>query len=477
MGGAEGGAQARVRWLADEPDALPPDATPVPALIVGGGACGLTAALVLAEAGVECLVVERDARPAGSTALSSGFIPAAGTRAQRARGIEDTPATFAQDIQHKAHGDAAPHLVRAYTEAIGPALDFLQDQGLHWEVLGDFLYPGHSRHRMHCLPERTGAALMAALGRAVQARGVPVLVDATARELIVDRQHRVRGVRLQRPGGLQETVTCDALLLACNGYGGSAELRQRFLGAMAQAPFAGHTGNDGSAARWGEALGAPLADMPACQGHGSWAVPQGALISWALMAEGGVQINARGERFHDESRGYSEAAPAVLAQPGGIAWCVFDDPLLALARGFPDFVQAAEAGALRSAGDLAALAAVIGCDEQALARTLAAVAPGVTDPHGRRFVRALRPPYHAVRVTGALFHTQGGLDVDGDGRVRAADGAPLPNLWAGGGAARGVSGPRLEGCLSGNGLLSAVAGGWITAHAIAGFCRAAPSSE
>ena len=47
----------------------------VPVAIVGGGACGLTAALMLADAGVECVVLERDALPSGSTALSSGFIP------------------------------------------------------------------------------------------------------------------------------------------------------------------------------------------------------------------------------------------------------------------------------------------------------------------------------------------------------------------------------------------------------------------
>jgi fumarate reductase flavoprotein subunit len=43
------------------------------------------------------------------------------------------------------------------------------------------------------------------------------------------------------------------------------------------------------------------------------------------MMEGGVQLNARGERFHDETEGYSEAAVHVLAQPGGVAWDVFDD--------------------------------------------------------------------------------------------------------------------------------------------------------
>jgi len=41
---------------------------------------------------------------------------------------------------------------------------------------------------------------------------------------------------------------------------------------------------------------------------------------------------------------------------------------------------------------------------------------------------------------------------------------PFPNLLAAGGAARGVSGNAVWGYLSGNGLLSAVAGGHIAAN-------------
>ena len=71
-------------------------------------------------------------------------------------------------------------------------------------------------------------------------------------------------------------------------------------------------------------------------------------------------------------------------------------------------------------------------------------------------------------MTGALFHTQGGLDIDAHCRVlRDADGAPFPNLLAAGGAARGVSGNDIAGYLSGNGLLSAVAGGFIMARTAA----------
>ena len=71
-------------------------------LVIGAGACGLTAGLRALEAGAETIVLERDARPSGSTAMSSGFIPAPGTRFQRAIGINETPAQFARDIQKKA---------------------------------------------------------------------------------------------------------------------------------------------------------------------------------------------------------------------------------------------------------------------------------------------------------------------------------------------------------------------------------------
>ena len=85
----------------------------------------------------------------------------------------------------------------------------------------------------------------------------------------------------------------------------------------------------------------------------------------------------------------------------------------------------------------------------------------------RTFQRPLQAPFYAVKVTGALFHTQGGLDIDAQCRVLDAQGQPLPNLLAAGGAARGVSGDAVWGYLSGNGLLSAVAGGYIAAHTAA----------
>ncbi|MGZ5248908.1 MAG: FAD-dependent oxidoreductase [Caldimonas sp.] len=434
---------------------MPPGTPEVPVAIVGAGACGLTAALMLRDAGIACVLLERDARAQGSTALSSGFIPAAGTRVQRKSGVtNDSADLFAQDIQAKARGTAAPHLVAAYTGAIAPAMDALQSRhGLAFELLGGFLYPGHSVLRMHTLPQRTGAALVAALDAAAVRVGAMLVTDARVFELWRDDTGRMIGVGYRRPDGAVERLACRALLLVCNGFGGNRAMVRELLPEMRDALYAGHVGNDGSAIAWGRQLGARLADLGGYQGHGSWAVPQGALISWALMMEGGVQVNAEGRRFHDETAGYSEASVHVLAQPGGVAWNLLDQRLLTLARTFPDYLAAEAAGAVRHATDAQALAALIGCDAATLAATLAET--------------RLRVPYGAIKVTGALFHTQGGLDIDAQCRVLHDDGTPFPDLLAACGAARGVSGNAVWGYLSGNGLLSAVAGGYIAARTAA----------
>lgn len=435
----------------------------VETLIIGAGACGLTAALRAAHAGREVLVLERDDTPTGSTSLSSGFVPAPGTRFQRAIGVEDTPDLFFADLMAKSHDTADPALARLAAEIIAPAIEWLADHaGIEWIVLDDFLYPGHSRHRMHATPEKTGAGLQARLLAA--AADIPIATNARATTLYRDGR-RITAVGVDR-GEATEIIACDALILACNGYGGNPDLVAKHIPEIADGPYFGHAGNTGDAVIWGEQLGADLLHLSGYQGHGSVAHPHGILITWALMMEGGVQLNADGRRFSNEHQGYSEQGPHVLAQPGGIAWNVYDRRIHDFAmKGFPDYRDANAAGAVKQAETIGDLAALIGADETVATETIthcAALPTAASDPYGRDFSedRALEAPYYAIRVTGALFHTQGGLNIDPMAHVCTQEG-PFENLYAGGGAACGVSGPDVSGYLSGNGLLTALAFGWL----------------
>ena len=453
-------------------------------LIVGAGAAGLVAALAASEAGAEVVVVERDAVPSGSTALSAGLIPAAGTRFQREAGIADNPELFAADIMAKAEDEPDAAVVARLTERIGPVLEWLADShGLPFDVVTNFSYPGHSARRMHGLPKRTGSELIDRLREAVEARDIPILTEFRATTLFTEAAGRIGGIAGSRPGGGEERIGCKALILACNGYGGNRDLVAKHIPQMADALWFGHAGNEGDAVLWGEALGAELVHMSGHQGHGSVAQPHGILISWATVMEGGFQVNAAGERFSDESHGYSEQAATVLAQPDGKAWTIFDERIAGIARQFEDFRQAEAQGAIVRAQDMTGLAAALGLPETSLAATAAEVAAlkrgEGSDRFGRDFrnAPALGAPFCAVRVTGALFHTQGGLRIDTQARVLRPDASALPNLFACGGAAVGVSGPHASGYLSGNGLLTAVCLGEIAGREAARLTASAPQTE
>ena len=448
----------------------------VPLLVIGAGAAGLCAALAAKEAGLEVLVIERDAVPSGSTALSAGLIPAADTRFQRAKGIADTPALFAEDIQRKAHGEADPSVVKAVTEASGPLVEWLADRhGLPFDVVDNFNYPGHSALRMHGLPSRTGRELIDRLRSAAELNDIAILTERAAVRLVTELDGRICGVEIARKDGIHESIGCDVLIMACNGYGGSPDLVRRFIPEMVGALYFGHPGNRGDAVRWGESLGARLAHLGAYQGHGSVATPHNILITWAVIMQGGIQVNTEGHRFCDESRGYSEQAADVLRQPGGVAWDVFDAHIASVARQFEDFQSAERSGAVLTADSIAGLATMMRIPAAALEEEWSSVEKlkmqGSRDRHGREFRREqlCAPPYHAVKVTGALFHTQGGLAVDSWARVKRQNGAAFPNLFAVGGAAAGVSGSSAAGYLSGNGLLTATTLGRIAGQAAAGL--------
>ena len=128
--------------------------------------------------------------------------------------------------------------------------------------------------------------------------------------------------------------------------------------------------------------------------------------------------------------------------------------------GFEDFKQCIEMGAVKRAETIEELAEMFQLPPEELRKTLesyniAAEDKG-EDPMGRQnFQGPLRPPYYGVRVTGALFHTQGGLKVNKKAQVLKPDGSPIPNLYAGGGVAVGVSGSGVKGYSSANGLLAA----------------------
>ena len=255
----------------------------------------------------------------------------------------------------------------------------------------NFQYPGHSRPHMHAAKSLDGAELHAALLAAVEREEIPLATSAHATDLYADADGRIRGVRVTRPDGKTEDIGCDALILACNGYGGSKEMLKRFIPEAAELFYEGHVGNQGDAVRWGEELGASLKDMGSFQGHGAMATPHGVHLNWATVTEGGFHVNAHGKRFSNENAGYSEQALKVQRQPGSVAWAIWDERCDAIAMQQASHVEAKEAGAVKRCNSVEEIARIVGCDAKALAQTFADVAAAARgekkDEFGRDFTQ------------------------------------------------------------------------------------------
>ena len=444
-------------------------------VVAGAGAAGLAAALRCAEAGLSVVLAEarETYREGSNTAMSTAMVPAGGSRWQRRAGIDDSPERFYDDVMRKTGGQADRVIAGALTSVAPELVEWLADHcGVPLELVTDFSYPGHSRHRCHAVEDRAGRTLHAHLSQARSGR--PEITFAVPMRLTwveTGGDGSVTAALLAPPGGEPERLETRSVVLATNGYGADPELVRRHIPEAAEALYFGGDGSTGDALAIGSELGADSGYLDAYQGHGSVAEPHNVLVTWATVMHGAILLNAEGRRFGDETVGYSEYAAAVLAQPGRTAWVVLEERIEQECRRFHDYRTLLEAGAVRWADDAAALAELIGAPPGEVARTLEdaelAAKGAAEDRLGRAFwERPLEPPYAAVRVTGALFHTQGGLLVDEHARV-LRDRRPVAGLYAAGGAAAGMSGHGAAGYLAGNGLLAALGLGYLAASHLA----------
>lgn len=441
-------------------------------LVIGAGACGLAAAIAAHDAGLSVAIIEKQDRPGGNSSLSTGSVPGANSRFQRAAGIEDSPEHMAADLLRIAPESDDPALVRRMAEVSAETVEWLVDTvGARMQLITAYKHIGHSVPRLHAPVSRRGQDLVDDLLAAVARRDIPLAVGNAARGLIVE-DGAVIGAVVETEGNRQP-VRARKTILAVNGFAGNPELVRRYCPEIAGAQYFGAHGSTGEAVLWGETIGAQLANMAAYQGYGAVAHPHGSLLSWTTIEKGGIIVGADARRFGDESLGYSGFAKVVLGH-GEFAYAVFDQKIFDIAAQEEEFVELVEHGGVRKADTAAELAALHGLDAAALAEEIAlgnAAAEGkAPDRLGRVDfgLGPLRAPLYICRVVPGLFHTQGGLRIDADARVQKQGGGAVPNLFAGGGAAAGISGRAgALGYASGNGLLTAIALGRLAALAAA----------
>ncbi|MBI2887279.1 MAG: FAD-dependent tricarballylate dehydrogenase TcuA [Chloroflexi bacterium] len=452
-------------------------------VVVGAGNAALAAALAACEAGAQALVLERAPfeERGGNSRFTGGIVRFAHggledilplvpelSEAEVARmDVHPYPAAaYTEDIMRMSEGKADPVLANVLVQNSYQTLRWMQSLGVRFELYqtavrqGDRIYfPAGAVVQFWS----GGPGLMERLFRTAEGRGVGVAYDASVVDLLTTVEGRVQGVRVQTPEGIID-VRAGAVILACGGFEASAERRVRYLGAdWGPVRVRGSRHNTGELLERAEALGARIG------GHmdGAHAVPVDAGspvvgdlqlgdLTARLSYPLGIMVNRDAQRFIDEgmdfkSYSYTVVGPAILRQPDGIAYQIFDQQTV-------ERLEARYTSGSRPAmaGTIEELATKLGLPPAALVRTTkaynAAVRDGTFNPAIKDgkctqgiepdktnwALRLDKPPFVAYGVRCGITFTFGGVITNEAGEVTHRRGTPIPGLYAAGEITGGV---------------------------------------
>jgi len=451
-------------------------------LIAGAGGAGLQAALEAAAAGASAIVFEKQMRIwESSTAIAVGRVSFPCTDLQARNGIADSNQLMARDILETGRHKNDPALVQAYVDHALDTYRQLCELGIAWSPTVTAM-AGMSVPRGHLTDM---IDLVRTLRRAAEARGVQVVFQTPLTGLLTDDAGNVTGATVRERSGRTSRIRArKGVVLATGGFARDPERLRRIEPRFDRVLPNSGIGHTGDALRMAEALGADTRDIeyvqPSFELHASGGTSEDILI---LYYQGGIIVNAKGERFVNESVSYKDIARACLDQPGMMGFQVFDQAVYdkavaaqaAAGQSSPMTLDANKIRLLVKGRTLEELAANMEVPAEALRGTVERynrfVDSGRDQDFGRQVlagnfgkpVRVDQAPFYAYATIGHLLATYGGIAVDPQMRV-LRKGQPIPGLYAAGESTGGFHGASYH---SGTGIGKALIFGRIAGRSAA----------
>ncbi|MCI5774770.1 MAG: flavocytochrome c [Erysipelotrichaceae bacterium] len=424
-------------------------------VVVGGGGAGIASAISASQNGADVILIEKMGYLGGATMFSGGIIPAVGTSQQQEANIQDDNDWFARDILRPSNYSVRKDLVYKVVEESKPLIEWIESMGVHFDLITNSLYYGQSNYRMH-LAEGGGSQMTSTMIDYLESiDNITILTSTAGTGLLTNEAGEVIGVSAN-DGEKDFNIYANNTVLATSGFAANKDMLEEYIPEMVDAYPLVAPGATGEGIIWGMELGADVANMKAYQGHAFYNEESGQTIAQAIANNGGIFVNKNGVRFTNEYNGYSELSPHVLAQPGKYAYLVFDQNIADNTSQFEGYV---EAGIVTSGNTAEELAANLGIDEVAMKDTfdryVNSIAKGEDEFNRTKLPASWEGPFYAIRVTGDLRHTQGGLVTDTDAHVLREDGSVIQGLYAAGGVTEGFASTGGAAYMSGDGLLQA----------------------
>lgn len=455
-------------------------------VVVGAGLAGLCAALSAHDAGARVIIIEAASceERGGNTRFSNGAMRAVYSGCEDIEALvgeigeaERARADFGAYSREQYFDDLArvteyrtnPLMAEMLVENSRETLRWLREQGVRFLPLyewqfklpdGRIKFSGGSAVECHGGGEGISAALFAACEK----RGIQILYETRVVDLISNTEGHVCGIEAQSMASGERCalrIFAAANILACGGFEASAEMRARYLG-----PSWDLARVRGSRFNTGDGLNIALKMGAASCGHwsgchaSSWDfnAPEVNELEFGTVFKrddyiAGIVVNANGERFFDEgadirSLTYAKLGRTILAQPGQIAWQIFDARGSAQLHGEYRVRQSAR---FRDDTLEGLVQKLDGLDHRRCLTTIAEYNKSIMDdvpydpgrkdgrgtlglqvPKSNWALALTEPPFEAYAVTCGITFTFGGLRIDEKCQVLDRWGRTMPGLLAAG---------------------------------------------
>ena len=429
-------------------------------IIIGAGTAGLPAAIFAAQRCNRILVLEAAPDIGGTLHLSGGQMSAAGTRLQKEKGIEDSPALYFEDVMRISKNTVDRDLVRLAVENAADTLDWLESIG--FQPLPEHPVKGQDHEpysvSRYVWGEHLGKSVLAVLRpqfeNVVKSGRVTLKLNTRVSSLVQEADGTVSGVFASTDEGSEENFSATCVLLCAGGYVANPDLYEELSGHPAYADYC-------YPYCVGDGLSLGLDAGGVSRGHEnrlttfgsileSYDIPSKVRCDFTHWPERRmpweVYVNANGKRFIREDEPSVDVREHILqGQPNVRYWMVFDATTLAEA---PPLIPGYNAADVRSAAEngepmfyvadtIAGLAEKAGLPSNNLVETIASFNDGQAkeeDSFGRSHMPrpVVDSPFYCIRAQGISVTGAVGLKVNNSLQIIRDDDTPVPGLYAAG---------------------------------------------
>lgn len=450
-------------------------------VVIGAGGAGLAAAVSAMQSGVEkILVLEKSPFVGGNSRMAGGHLVVTKTD-DKPGTVGTAEETFREVIRFHHYERVEPKLLRKFLDNTRGTVDWLEALGFPYTENGSGMKDGK-------YPFGNFKKVTSYMARLLRENGNEVLLNTPATGILRDSDGKISGVTAQAADGTELHWDTKTVVISTGGFTGNSQLlHQYFPDDYDDNYYTDALPQDGDGIALARNAGAALTNYCTIVKENAYSCNSRLDAPNRAAHQGcSLWINARGERFHDESDTFSnESTNSLVRQPGKIGYALYDENVLSTMEsmladhvkkhGPIDRMQAMDfselgnniinifdADRLRSmleneyqrqegwvvkADTPQELASILNIKPEVLMQTLSEYNEDCERGHDRLFgkpAQALIPlnkgPYYALKFRPILIDTIGPIVINDRMEVLDPNHEPIPGLYAAGVVTSGPQG-------------------------------------